>query len=107
MRVVINRWSKQVELDLRQIERSLGERVAGFIPNDYRAVVNSINLGQPLVESQPSSAIAGEMKRIASSLTGSIEGQIETEPRRGKLRSMFRRGSASENMSLRETLDKA
>src|SRR5947209_5146240 len=68
--IVVNRWSKQIDLDLRQVERYLGESVTGFITSDYRAVVNSINLGQPLVESEPTSRIAGEIRQIAATVRG-------------------------------------
>ena len=107
VRVVINRWSKQIDPELQKVERYIGDRVAGYVSSDYRAVVNSINLGQPLVESQPSSVIAKEIKRIAATVTGSAEGHIEHEPRARRMKSIFRRSTAPEPLSLRETLDKA
>ena len=55
VRLVVNRWSKNIDLDQKQVEDFLGERVVGFIQSDYRAAVNSINLGQPLVDSAPTS----------------------------------------------------
>ena len=58
VRIVVNRWSKQIELDVRQVERYLGEKVTGYVQSDYNTAVNSINLGQPLVESNPTSRIA-------------------------------------------------
>ena len=45
IRIVVNRWSKQIDLDLRQVEKFLGEPVIGFIPSDYQTAVTSINLG--------------------------------------------------------------
>ena len=35
IRIVVNRWSKQIDLDLRQVEKFLGEPVIGFVPSDY------------------------------------------------------------------------
>ena len=55
VRLVVNRWSKNIELDQKQVEDFLGERVIAFIQSDYKAAVNSINLGQPLIESAPGS----------------------------------------------------
>lgn len=107
VRVVINRWSKQIDPELQKVERYIGDRVVGHVPSDYRAVVSSINLGQPLVESQPSSIIAREIKRIAATITGSTEGRIEQESRSSRMKSIFRRSAAPESLSLRETLDKA
>jgi pilus assembly protein CpaE len=74
VRVLVNRWTKQVDMELQQVERFLGERVVAYVPNDYRAAVNSVNLGQPLVDSTPTSAIALEIKRVASMLSGEIQG---------------------------------
>jgi pilus assembly protein CpaE len=100
VRIVVNRWSKQIDLDLRQVERYLGERVTGFITSDYRAVVNSINLGQPLVESEPTSRIAGEIRQIAATVAGSSSGRganvLAPSPeaesaRRGLISGLFRR----------------
>ncbi|MCA1591695.1 MAG: AAA family ATPase [Acidobacteria bacterium] len=94
---IVNRWSKQIDLDLRQVERYLGERVMGIITSDYRTAVNSINLGQPLVESEPTSKIAGELRQIAARIAGhkAAPAQInpadaEDKPRR-LLGGLFRR----------------
>jgi pilus assembly protein CpaE len=93
VRVIVNRWSKQIDLDLHQVEKFLGEPVVGFVPSDYQTAVSSINLGQPLVESNPDCRIASEIQRIATALMGesvaAAEGsQVE---RRGFWQSIFRR----------------
>lgn len=72
VRVVVNRWSKQIDLDLRQVEKFLGEPVVAFVPSDYQTAVNSINLGTPLVQSDPGSKIAAEIRRIAQTLSADI-----------------------------------
>jgi pilus assembly protein CpaE len=111
--IVVNRWSKQIDLDLRQVERYLGERVTGYVTSDYRAVVNSINLGQPLVESEPTSRIAGEIRQIASSVCGAHSGDhaavAETDgERRGLLAGLFRRQAKAQERakSARAMIDK-
>src|SRR5919202_1195394 len=68
--IVVNRFSKQIDLDLRQVERFLGERVMGYVQSDYKTAVNSINLGRPLVESEPNSKIAAELRQITAHVTG-------------------------------------
>jgi pilus assembly protein CpaE len=65
VRLVLNRWSKQSDLELRHLERFLGERITHFISEDYATVVNSINLGKPLVETHSSPTIVAELKRLA------------------------------------------
>jgi pilus assembly protein CpaE len=76
VRVLVNRWSKQVDLDLAQVEEFLGEPVIGSILSDYQTVVNSINLGNPLVKSDPRSKIGREIMRVAQVLS-SEKGQVE------------------------------
>ena len=108
VRVVVNRWSKQIDLDLRHVEKFLGEPVVGFVPSDYQPVVNSINLGQPLVLSDSGSKIAVEIKRIASTLLGEgTTATVEAQPqRRGLLGSLFggqRRASSSSARTIEVT----
>ena len=68
VRIVVNRWSKQIDLDLRQVEKFLGEPCIGFVPSDYQTAVNSINLGTPFRQ-EPTSKIAGEIRRIAEQIS--------------------------------------
>jgi pilus assembly protein CpaE len=107
IRVIVNRWSKQIDLDLRQVEKFLGEPVVGFVPSDYQTAVTSINLGQPLVHSNPSSKIALELKRIAAVITGG--GLIETtlQPERRTLwNSLFHNEQGRRQFGLRAMLEK-
>jgi pilus assembly protein CpaE len=99
IRIVVNRWSKQIDLDLRQVERFLGEPVIGFIPSDYQMAVTSINLGQPLVQSEPDSKIALEIKRISRTLLASdFVPQAEPRMRRTLWGSLFKRQGAQNQL---------
>jgi pilus assembly protein CpaE len=94
IRIVVNRWSKQIDLDLRQVEKFLGEPVIGFVPSDYQTAVTSINLGRPLVQSDPNCKITQEIRRIARTIrTGQFDQQPEQpEPQRKTLwNSLFKR----------------
>jgi len=93
LHVVVNRFSKQIDLDLRQVERFLGERVAGYVQSDYKTAVNSINLGQPLVDSEPHSKIATELRQIAARFAPGTHASTP-EPRRRTLGSFFKREKA-------------
>src|SRR5919112_5188194 len=93
LHVVVNRFSKQIDLDLRQVERFLGERVAGYVQSDYKTAVNSINLGQPLVDSEPQSKIATELRQIAARFSTNMQ-VAAPEQRRGLLGSFFRKEKA-------------
>jgi len=70
LRIVVNRWSKQIDLDLHQVEKFLGEPVISFVQSDYQQAVTSINLGTPLVQSEPNCRISSEIRRIAQIVTG-------------------------------------
>ena len=107
IRIVVNRWSKQIDLDLRQVEKFLGEPVIGFIPSDYQTAVTSINLGQPLVQSEPHSKIAQEIRRIARTIvTGQVAVPEEPEPRRNIWNALFKRETAPEKFELQTSMEK-
>jgi pilus assembly protein CpaE len=95
VRVIVNRWSKQIDLDLHQVEKFLGEPVVGFVPSDYQVAVSSINLGQPLVQSNPNARIAVEIQRIAAAITGeSIQVEEPKAERRNFWSTLFSRERA-------------
>jgi len=81
VRIVVNRWSKQIDLDLRQVEKFLGEPVVGFVPSDYQTAVSSINLGTPLVQAEPGSKIAAEIRRIAQEISLGVAPPNQAKPR--------------------------
>ena len=109
IRLVVNRWSKNIDLDQKQVEDFLGERVVGFIQSDYRAAVNSINLGQPLVESAPSSRVAADLRQIATKVfEGKIDQSAPVAESKRSFNSIFRRQPAViEDFGLNAALDKA
>ncbi|HYJ89027.1 MAG TPA: AAA family ATPase [Pyrinomonadaceae bacterium] len=101
VRIVVNRWSKQIDIDLRQVEKFLGEPAIGFVSSDYPTAVTSINLGQPLVLSEPNSKIAQEITRIARTLAiGAVPGVVGQEPkdRRPFWNSFFKREVAQNQL---------
>src|SRR3712207_7783881 len=80
--------------------RSLGEPVVGFVPSDYQVAVSSINLGQPLVESNQASRIATEIRRIAAVITGEPVNMEEQQAERRNLdRKSTRLNSSHANIS--------
>jgi pilus assembly protein CpaE len=109
VRLAVNRWSKNIELDQKQVEDFLGERVVGFISSDYKAAVNSINLGQPLVNSAPNSKVTLDLQNLASKL---FDGRIDPAPSitNGKrsFNSIFRsKQNGIEDLGLAAALDRA
>ena len=95
---VVNRWSKGIDVQLQKVEAHLGAQLIGFVPNDYRKVMDSINLGQPLVQADPSSKITAEIKRIAAVVSG--RPHALSAPPRKKLANMFSRERTTASLDL-------
>jgi pilus assembly protein CpaE len=106
IRVVVNRWSKNIDVELQKVEGHLGERLIGFVPNDYRKVMDSINLGRPLVQSDPTSKIALEIKRIAALLTEKSSTAFPL-PRKKSLRSIFGSKNSTTELEFSTVIDNA
>ena len=102
----MNRWSKQIDLDLRQVEKFLGEPCIGFVPSDYQTAVNSINLGTPLVQAEPTSKIAMEVRRIAEQISLGVAPIEESSQRRGFLSSLLKKQPAPKQFNLQTSMEK-
>lgn len=99
IRVVVNRWSKNIDVELQKVEAHLDEQLIGFVPNDYPSVIESINLGQPLVQGKPASKLTIEIKRIASLVQGNTR-TSSPQQRRGLLGAVFGRSRNNGNGTL-------
>ena len=106
LRIVVNRWSKQIDLDLRQVEKFLGEPVVSFVQSDYQTAVTSINLGNPLVQSDPNCRIATEIRRIAQVVTGRAAVIEKPKPRRTLWNSFFKRETAPTQLGFHTSMEK-
>ena len=106
VRIVVNRWSKQIDLDLRQVEKFLGEPVVGFVPSDYQQAVGSINLGTPLVQAEPTSKISMEIRRIAQQMSLGVAPIDESKERRPFWASLLKKQSAQPNFKLQNAMEK-
>ena len=95
---VVNRWSKNIDVELKKVEAHLGEQIIGFVPNDYHKVMDSINLGRPLVQADPASKITIEIKRIAALVNGTGS-PASTQPRK-RLLGVFGRQSTPSAVEL-------
>jgi len=56
--VVVNRYQKHSPVGLDDIRRALGHDALTVLPSQYRSVLASIDSGMPLLEQDPSSAVA-------------------------------------------------
>jgi len=103
--VVVNRWSKGTAVDLSKVEAHLNEQLIGLVPNDYRKVIESINLGRPLVQAEPSSKVTAEIKRIAAKVNGLSH--TVAPPRKGLLSGVFGRQKPEVSFELMELPESA
>jgi Flp pilus assembly CpaE family ATPase len=84
--------------------------VIAFIQSDYRAAVNSINLGQPLIESAPGSSVTADLHSLAGKL---FDDKIDySTPSAGSKRpfnSLFKRQSTNgmQDLGLNAALERA
>jgi len=101
--VVVNRWSKGIDVQLQKVEAHLGEQLIGFVPNDYRKVMESINLGRPLVQAEPSSKITAEIKRIAALVSGDSHAPAAPPPRK-RFGAIFNRERSTAPLELQKLL---
>ncbi|WP_207308743.1 AAA family ATPase [Marinobacter caseinilyticus] len=75
--VVVNRFSKSNPVSLKDISGALPELRTVTLPNDYKRVSQSINIGSPLLESVSGASITRELVKMARSLSEG-EGQLRT-----------------------------
>ncbi len=104
--VVVNRWSKNIDVELKKVETHLNEQLIGFVPNDYRKVMESINLGRPLVQADPSSKITTEIKRIAH-LVGENNHPAPPQSQKRSLGALFSRQRDPTRLELSALQDSA
>jgi pilus assembly protein CpaE len=109
IRIVVNRWSRQIDLDLHQVEKFLGEPVISFVPSDYQTAVTSINLGNPLVQSDAHCKISAEIRRIAHIITGrAVVVTDEQKSKRTLWNSFFKRdaGATAQQIRFQTSMEK-
>jgi pilus assembly protein CpaE len=69
VRLVISRYDKNAEIGTEDVERVVGSPVAHLVPSDYRAALQALNKGKPLVL-EGGSKMAEAYKAIAFDLGG-------------------------------------
>ena len=71
--LIVNRWAKKTSLPLERVEEFLGASIACQISNDYLQVIDSINQGQPISKAATDSALALDLRRLATILGAPIK----------------------------------
>jgi pilus assembly protein CpaE len=95
VRVVVNRFTEHGAVNTAQLEETLNLPVFASIANDFTAVSEAINLGQPLCGDKAEGRAARDIVALAHRLVhgGSAEEPLETVPQRRPVRlRLFGRG---------------
>ncbi len=71
VQVVLNRTSKEMGMDPREVEKSLNHKISYEIPSDGRALVAALNQGVPFVTSYPQSKASEAIRTMAGKLISS------------------------------------
>jgi pilus assembly protein CpaE len=69
VKVVLNRLDRESMIAPGDVDRAAGGPVAHQIPSDYRAAVEALNAGRPLVL-DPDSRVGASMSAVARELAG-------------------------------------
>lgn len=68
IRLLVNRLEKAAELNLADVERSLGLSVFKTLPNSYEAVAAAVNHGQPIASFSRANPVAKSLQELARTL---------------------------------------
>ena len=75
--VVVNRVLKNAIIEVEDIRKTLKVDKIWQIPNNYRAVTESIDVGTPLMLSEPNSTVCKAIKEIERVITGESDSTAE------------------------------
>ncbi|HEV3275393.1 MAG TPA: hypothetical protein VG860_01105 [Terriglobia bacterium] len=84
-RVIVNRWHKADEEALKSIEKKIHCNIYGRLPNDFRQVSESVNLGTPLSRNH-NDPLTTQYRQIAAEIAGI---PAEVKPKGKALFSLF------------------
>jgi pilus assembly protein CpaE len=69
VRIIVTRYDKQAEITREDVEKAVGTRVTHMVPNDYRLVLQALNMGRPLAL-ENHNRLAGAFRDLARDLAG-------------------------------------
>lgn len=90
VKVVISRYDKQAEINTEDVERVVGSPVRFTVPSDYRAALNSLNKGRPVVLDKDSK-LSPAFHQIAYELAGIRVEKVVEKDRSGGLFGFMRK----------------
>jgi len=80
VRLIINRYEKEPEITLKDVQQTLGMPVYRTVPNSYRTVATSVNQGIPIAKLAPRDPVTKTLMEMAGELKQS-SGKAAAEPK--------------------------
>jgi pilus assembly protein CpaE len=71
--LIINRYEKRLPIKVKDITHTISGLEVYTIPNDFKAAIESANLGKPLVSSKKHSAISKSVVELSRTLSPNIQ----------------------------------
>ena len=68
VKLIINRFIQNSEISIKDVEKTVGADVFYKIPNNYLTLIDAINLGKPVNETNPNSNIAKAYSGLADEI---------------------------------------
>lgn len=69
VKVVVNRESKKDRINADEISKTIHHQVTWEIPNNYKAAIEALDAGVPLVDSKSKSNVAKSISKLADNIT--------------------------------------
>jgi pilus assembly protein CpaE len=70
VKVVVNSYDKRDGVPIEKVQEVFGLKIDTVLAEDHRSVLSSINMGHPLVVSQPKSPLVKQFSDLAGQFTG-------------------------------------
>ena len=70
IKLILNRYSDEIGINVEDLEKTLGYDVDLKIPSQGEVTVDSINTGEPFVVAKPQSVLSRQVIKLANLVTG-------------------------------------
>ncbi len=80
--LIVNRYEKRQQIRIKDIEQTISGVPIHMIPNDFKAAIESANLGKPFVESRKNSSITKSVVELSNTL-------VPLKTKKGWLKRLF------------------
>lgn len=71
--LIVNRYEKRQQIKMKDIEQTITGVNVHMIPNDFKAAIESANLGKPVVESKKNSSITKSVIELSQTLAPEVK----------------------------------